>query len=139
MQDPDPKPPASPGPNIDELVFECLERMERDGDWESALNEICAANPEHEQALRDSVRALHETGLIETTFFPRPYAKYCDLLGQGGPYLLWGLVEEQFDAITVTVERVERVERVKRRSRVLRSQITAPYSLTQKHLPFLRR
>jgi len=47
-----------------------------------------------------------ETGLIETTFFPKTYARYCHLLTTGRPYLLSGLVEEDFGAVTVTVEAV---------------------------------
>ncbi len=50
-----------------------------------------------------------ETGLIETTFFPRVYARFCDLLSQGGPFLIAGRAEEEFGAVTVVVEHVERL------------------------------
>ncbi|MBE7461963.1 MAG: DNA polymerase III subunit alpha [Planctomycetes bacterium] len=51
-----------------------------------------------------------ETGLIETTFFPRAYARYCDSLGLGGPFLLSGKAEEEFGVVTVVVEHVERLQ-----------------------------
>jgi error-prone DNA polymerase len=48
-----------------------------------------------------------ETGLVETTFFPRTYQQYAYLLRAGFPFWLYGLVEEDFGAVTLTVERVE--------------------------------
>ncbi|MCW8129957.1 MAG: DNA polymerase III subunit alpha [Planctomycetota bacterium] len=54
-----------------------------------------------------------ETGLIETTFFPRVYARFCDLLGQGGPFVFTGSAEEEFGAVTVVVGRVERLKLVR--------------------------
>jgi error-prone DNA polymerase len=48
-----------------------------------------------------------ETGLMETTFFPRTYQQYAYLLRTGRPFWLYGLVEEDFGAITLTVERIE--------------------------------
>jgi DNA polymerase-3 subunit alpha/error-prone DNA polymerase len=50
-----------------------------------------------------------ETGMIETTFFPGAYRRHWDLLQSHAPCLLHGLVEEDFGAITVTVERMERL------------------------------
>lgn len=52
-----------------------------------------------------------ETGLLETTFFPQAYARYCDLLAEGGPFVLEGMVEEEFGAQTLTVCAVERLRR----------------------------
>ncbi|MCK6473831.1 MAG: DNA polymerase III subunit alpha [Planctomycetes bacterium] len=52
-----------------------------------------------------------ETGLLESTFFPQAYARYCDLLAEGGPFVLEGLVEEEFGAQTLTVHAVERLRR----------------------------
>ncbi|MDA8139193.1 MAG: DNA polymerase III subunit alpha [Desulfobacteraceae bacterium] len=46
-----------------------------------------------------------ETGIIETTFFPQAYDRFCHLLDRGRPYLLNGLVEENWGAATLTVER----------------------------------
>ncbi|HDH57327.1 MAG TPA: DNA polymerase III subunit alpha [Bacteroidetes bacterium] len=50
-----------------------------------------------------------ETGLIETVFFPAVYDRYCHMLNKSRPYLLKGKVEEDFDAVTLTVEEVRYV------------------------------
>ena len=47
-----------------------------------------------------------ETGLVEATFFPKTYRRYAHLLSAGRPYLLAGLVEEDFGAVTLTVQSV---------------------------------
>ena len=47
-----------------------------------------------------------ETGLVECTFFPKVYERYCHLLYSKGPLLLEGYMEEEFKARTLTVERV---------------------------------
>ncbi len=44
-----------------------------------------------------------ETGLVETVFFPKAYARLCHLLDFGKPYLLTGTVEENWGAVTLTV------------------------------------
>jgi DNA polymerase III alpha subunit len=46
------------------------------------------------------------TGLIETVFFPKVYDKYCYMLNKSRPYVLKGKVEEDFGAVTLTVEGV---------------------------------
>ena len=46
------------------------------------------------------------TGLYETTFFPRAYDRFSRMLGYRRPYLLRGLVEEDFGAVSLTVEEV---------------------------------
>ena len=46
------------------------------------------------------------TAIYETTFFPRPYARFCRMLTTTRPYLLKGKVEEDFGALTVTVGEV---------------------------------
>ncbi|MDJ0762728.1 MAG: DNA polymerase III subunit alpha [Myxococcota bacterium] len=48
-----------------------------------------------------------ETGLIETTFFPETYRRFCAMLDRTRPFILTGLVEEDFGALTVTVSMVE--------------------------------
>ncbi|MBW1820310.1 MAG: DNA polymerase III subunit alpha, partial [Deltaproteobacteria bacterium] len=48
-----------------------------------------------------------ETGLVETTFFPKAYRRFCAMLGKDRPFILHGKVEEDFGAHTLTVERVE--------------------------------
>lgn len=47
-----------------------------------------------------------ETGLVETTFFPRVYRCYAAVLHSGRGYMLQGVVEEEYGAITLTVEGV---------------------------------
>jgi len=47
-----------------------------------------------------------ETGLVETTFFPEAYRRFCHLLDRERPYLLSGKVEEDWGAVTLTVEHV---------------------------------
>lgn len=47
-----------------------------------------------------------ETGQVETTFFPEVYRRYAHLLRSGRGYLLAGLVEEDFGALTLTVDRI---------------------------------
>ncbi len=54
-----------------------------------------------------------ETGVIETTFFPRVYERFCSILDYGRPFVLTGKVDEQFGACTLTVERVLAVSPVK--------------------------
>jgi DNA-directed DNA polymerase III PolC len=46
-----------------------------------------------------------ETGLVECTFFPKVYERYCHLLYGKGPLLLEGCMEEEFGTRTLTVER----------------------------------
>jgi DNA polymerase-3 subunit alpha/error-prone DNA polymerase len=49
-----------------------------------------------------------DTGLVETTFFPEIYERFCHLLDWGRPYLLSGEVEENWGAVTLTVDSVAR-------------------------------
>jgi len=51
------------------------------------------------------------TAIYETTFFPRPYARFCRMLNAARPYLLHGRVEEDFGAVTLTVEEVGFLDR----------------------------
>ena len=44
-----------------------------------------------------------ETGVVETTFFPRTYDRFCHIMDYGRPYLLEGEVEENWGAVTLTV------------------------------------
>ena len=50
-----------------------------------------------------------ETGQVETTFFPRAYRRFCAMLDRSSPFILYGKVEEDFGAHTLTVERIESV------------------------------
>ncbi len=51
-----------------------------------------------------------ETGLIETIFFPKAYRRFCAILDRSRPFILHGKVEEDFGAITMTVNRVEALD-----------------------------
>ncbi len=47
-----------------------------------------------------------ETGIVETIFFPKPYALFCHMLDYGRPYLLYGIPESNWGAVTFTVDKV---------------------------------
>jgi DNA polymerase-3 subunit alpha/error-prone DNA polymerase len=47
-----------------------------------------------------------EGGIVETTFFPAVYKRFCHMVDRNRPYLLYGKVEEDWGAITLTVDRV---------------------------------
>jgi len=46
------------------------------------------------------------SALYETTFFPKTYARFCHMLNRSRPYVLTGLVEEDFGAVTLTADSV---------------------------------
>ncbi len=48
-----------------------------------------------------------ETGIVETVFFPKPYAVFCHSLDYGRPYLLCGKLDSNWGAITLIVETVQ--------------------------------
>ena len=50
-----------------------------------------------------------ETGIVETTFFPQTYHRFCHMIDRQRPYLLTGKVEEDWGANTLTVDTVERI------------------------------
>ena len=52
-----------------------------------------------------------DTTIFETTFFPQAYRSFCRILDWNRPYLLTGKVEENYGAITLTVNRVNPVNR----------------------------
>ncbi len=54
------------------------------------------------------------TAIYETTFFPRPYERFCAMLTTARPFLLKGKVEEDFGAVTMTVEEVAYLDRAPR-------------------------
>ncbi len=57
-----------------------------------------------------------ETGIVEATFFPEPYRRFCHMLDRNRPYLLAGKVEENWGAVTLTVDRVEPIADKRRRT-----------------------
>lgn len=50
-----------------------------------------------------------DTGIVETVFFPKAYALLCHMLEDGRPYLLFGSVDENWGAATLTVEHTQLV------------------------------
>ena len=46
------------------------------------------------------------TGLYDATFFPETYRRFGHLLSGGKPYMMEGLVEEEFRTLTLTVTKV---------------------------------
>ena len=52
-----------------------------------------------------------ETGLVETTFFPQTYDRYAHVLNGQRPYRLSGLVESDYGAVSLTVDRIEPLHR----------------------------
>jgi DNA polymerase III alpha subunit len=53
-----------------------------------------------------------ETGIVETTFFPKAYDRFCHLIDRDRPYLLGGTVEQNWGAVTLTVHSVTPLNRV---------------------------
>jgi DNA polymerase-3 subunit alpha/error-prone DNA polymerase len=51
-----------------------------------------------------------ETGIVETTLFPEAYRRFCHMIDRGRPYLLTGKVEEDWGAITMTVDNVKTIQ-----------------------------
>ncbi len=50
-----------------------------------------------------------ETSIVETTFFPAAYNRFCHILDHGRPFLLTGKVEENWGATTLTVDGVRAI------------------------------
>jgi error-prone DNA polymerase len=55
------------------------------------------------------------TDIYETTFFPRAYERFCRILTTTKPFVLAGKVEEDYSAITLTVEEARWLEAGPRR------------------------
>ena len=49
------------------------------------------------------------TALVDATFFPRAYERFCHLLTSTRPFILTGRVEEEYGVCTLNVEGVERL------------------------------
>jgi error-prone DNA polymerase len=49
------------------------------------------------------------TAIYDATLFPDAYRRFCHLLTSTRPFLLTGLVEEDFGVCTLTVDKVERL------------------------------
>jgi len=50
------------------------------------------------------------SAIYETTFFPETYRRFCHMIDRERPFLLHGKVEEDFGAITLTVDKVRFLE-----------------------------
>ncbi len=50
-----------------------------------------------------------DSGLVETVFFPRVYRRYAQILSSGQAFMLQGRVEEEYGAVSLTVETVEKL------------------------------
>ena len=51
--------------------------------------------------------AADEEGVLETTFFPQVYKRFCHIVDRGRPYILTGVVDQDWGATTLTVEKIE--------------------------------
>jgi len=51
-----------------------------------------------------------DTGIVETTFFPEAYSRFCHMIDYNRPYLLYGKVEQDWGALTLTVEKVKSIK-----------------------------
>ncbi|MDZ7373534.1 MAG: DNA polymerase III subunit alpha [candidate division KSB1 bacterium] len=60
-----------------------------------------------EEELMEFVSFEDTTALYDATFFPEAYNRFCYMLSYTRPYLLTGIVEEDFGAFTLTVEKVQ--------------------------------
>ncbi len=52
------------------------------------------------------------TAIYETVFFPEVYRRFCRMLSDVRPYLIKGKVEQDFNAVSVTVEEVEFLDKI---------------------------
>jgi error-prone DNA polymerase len=50
-----------------------------------------------------------ETAIFETVFFPREYARFCQHLDMTRAYLLYGKVESEYGAVTITIKNLRRL------------------------------
>ncbi|MGA2228536.1 MAG: hypothetical protein ABSH41_29225, partial [Syntrophobacteraceae bacterium] len=51
-----------------------------------------------------------KTGIFETVFFPKPFRRFCQDLDMSHAYLLHGLVESEFDVVSLNVDYAYRVQ-----------------------------
>ena len=50
-----------------------------------------------------------ETEIFETTFFPRAYQRFCQILDMNRAYLLSGRVQEEHGAVSLNVEEIKKL------------------------------
>jgi len=75
------------------------------------------------------------TAIYETVFFPEVYRKFCRMLSNARPYMLRGLVEEDFGAISLTVKHIEFLDKVKLSRQIARPQPKMLPQSNSKSLP----
>ena len=63
-----------------------------------------------EPRLRGRPLVAPSSDIYETTFFPRAYDRFCRILTNTRPFLLSGKVEEDYSALTLTVEEARPLE-----------------------------
>jgi DNA polymerase III alpha subunit len=83
-----------------------------------AAGMLTTAKPVHTAAGEPMEFATFDDGfgLIEAVLFPRVYRERGHVLFDQGPFVLRGVVEEEFGAVTLTVTGLDRLERVAGRS-----------------------
>jgi DNA polymerase-3 subunit alpha/error-prone DNA polymerase len=54
-----------------------------------------------------------ETGLVESTFFPKAYRRLCHMMDRNRPYLLEGRVEDDWGTATLAVHNIQRIDRLR--------------------------
>jgi error-prone DNA polymerase len=79
------------------------------GKWVRLVGWMVTAKPIHtvNDEVMEFISFEDTTALYEVTVFPRPYRRYASQLMTRGPFLLTGTVEEEWGAITVTLERLQ--------------------------------
>ena len=55
-----------------------------------------------------------ETGIVESTFFPETYERFCHMVDWNRPYVLQGKVEVDWGVVTLTVDHVAALSPLKR-------------------------
>jgi error-prone DNA polymerase len=70
------------------------------------------------------------TGIYETVLFPKVYNRFCHMLNEMRPYLLKGKVEQDFTAVTLTVNGIEFLDRHNQEN-----QLTSPSPQSLMHFP----
>ena len=83
-----------------------------------AAGMLTAAKPVHAKTEEPMEFATFDdgTGLIETVLFPGVYRERGHVLFDQGPFIFRGKVEEEFEALTLSVTHLDRLERARVRS-----------------------
>ncbi len=113
---------GAPADPVEALVFECLERMESEG--EAAVESVCRRRPEHAQAVRRRLGHLHRhVPLPKEEAVPERLGEFRILkrLGGGGMGTVYLAEQESLRRpVAVKVIRADRVDEPGMRARFLR-------------------